>query len=231
MKKYIFIIIALALMACEKTIFVGGTVTDYLTGDSIEGIEMGLYRFKPDFNYDDKKWSDMELIATTITNKEGFFSFEIDEDMDISHNVLFYPLPPVDTLSVNTQYTPWAYGSFYLVEYGTDHQFKYSRSTQVQFNLINFSKNRLNIKSTDGFNKSFGPNAEISCFAELLAGKEYKFDFYEETDFNQETMKYQMEYLGSTSRYIKAQLPDDSDRVQWLMPWQIIEIDYNTLEK
>ena len=77
MKKYIFIIIALALMACEKTIFVGGTVTDYLTGDSIEGIEMGLYRFKPDFNYDDKKWSDMELIATTITNKEGFFSFEI----------------------------------------------------------------------------------------------------------------------------------------------------------
>ena len=143
MKKYIFILVALGFMACEKTIFVGGTVTEYQSGDSIEGIEMGLYKLKSSFNYDDKKWGDMELIATTTSNSDGFFSFEIDEDMDISHNVFFYPLPPADTLSVNAKYTTWATGNFYQVRYGLDHVFKLNRPPQVQFNMINFEQTEI----------------------------------------------------------------------------------------
>jgi hypothetical protein len=214
-------------MACEKTIFVGGTVTDYQSGDSIEGIEMGLYMAKPEFDYEDKKWSDLELIVTATSNSEGFFSMEIDEDMDLSHNVFYYPLPPTDTLLVNAKYTTWATGNFFQVRNGIDYVFKLNRPTLVQFDMINFEENEINIKSTDGFNKSFGLKGEIMCFAELLAGNEYKFDFYEVIESNRETM----EYLGSTSRYIKTQLPEDSDKVDWLMPWQIIEIDFNTLEK
>ena len=62
MKKFIFILVALAFMACEKTIFVGGTVTDHQSGDSIEGLDMGLYAASPEFDYENKKWSDLELI-------------------------------------------------------------------------------------------------------------------------------------------------------------------------
>jgi hypothetical protein len=228
--KYIFILLALACMACEKTIIVGGTVTDMVSGDSIEGIEMGLYRFKPEFNFDDKKWSDMELLLTTTSNSDGSFAFEIDKDLDISHNILYYPLPPADTLSVNAQYSTWG-GGIFQVRYGTNHCFKLSRSSAVQFNLLNVTQSNISMISSGKFNASFSViSSSYFSIVKLLSGQEYQFDFYEVIN-NTETQESQKEYIGSTNRYIKTQLPVDSDKVEWLMPWQIIEIDLNTLEK
>jgi len=233
MKKYIFILLALAFMACEKTIFVGGTVTEVVSGDSIEGIEMGLYRFKPDFNYEDKKWSDMELIATAITNSDGFFSVEIDADTEMAHHVAYYPLPPKDTLSVNTQYTPdYSLEMSFNSQYGTGGRFRLYRSSNIQVKLINFTQKELVVKYANStFTVSSHTYTTDLEYERPFTGKDYKFDIYEVVNYNNETMEHQIEYLGSTNRYIKTQLPDDSDKVEWFMPLQIMEIDYNTLEK
>lgn len=233
MKKYIFILLALAFMACEKTIFVGGTVTDYLTGDSIEGIEMGLYRFKPDFNYQNKKWSDMELIATAITNKEGFFSVEIDAETEMSHSVAYYPLPPLDTLSINTQYTPdYSLEVSLNSQYGTDGRFKLYRSSNIQVKLINFTHNEIVVKyANSAFTVYSHTHNTHLRYEKPFTGREYKFDIYEVVNYDNEIIENQLSFLGSTSRYLKTQLPDDSDKVEWFMPLQEIEIDYNTLEK
>ncbi|MDA3927361.1 MAG: hypothetical protein PF541_00255 [Prolixibacteraceae bacterium] len=40
--NFVLVAIVLAFVACEQTIFVGGTATDFQSGDSIEGLEMGL---------------------------------------------------------------------------------------------------------------------------------------------------------------------------------------------
>jgi hypothetical protein len=222
MRNLILLAVALAFVACEKTIFVGGTVSDFQTGDSIGGIEMGFYKLKPNFNYDDKKFSEMELIATAISNSAGLFSFEIDEDMDISQNVFYYPLPPSDTLSVNALYTPWRTGNSYKVRYGTNSVFTLNKSTQIQFNLINFTQNEIKMRYGNRFSVTLGSiNSTYLSVSELIAGQTYKFEFYSDDG----------KYLGSTSRYINTQLPEDRDKLDWLMPWQIIEIDYNTLEK
>ena len=45
MKKYIFLLLALAFVACEKPGTLDGTVIDYITGDSIKGLKIGLYQF------------------------------------------------------------------------------------------------------------------------------------------------------------------------------------------
>jgi hypothetical protein len=222
MRYFLIFAVALAFVACEKTIFVGGTVIDNRSGDRIGGIEMGLYILMPSFNYEDKKFSEMELIATAISNSAGLFSFEIDEDMDISHNVFYYPLPPTDTLLVNAQYTPWGTGNFFKAVYGTNSYFKLNKSSQVQFDLKNFTQNEIKMSCDNRFSATFSSiNSTYLSITELLAGHIYKFDFYSEDG----------EYLGRTSRYIKTQLPEDRDQVDWLMPWQIIEIDYNTIEK
>jgi hypothetical protein len=85
--------------------------------------------------------------------------------------------------------------------------------------------------SSGKFNASFSViSSSYFSIVKLLSGQEYQFDFYEVIN-NTETQESQKEYIGSTNRYIKTQLPVDSDKVEWLMPWQIIEIDLNTLEK
>jgi hypothetical protein len=233
MRKYIFLIVALAFVACEKTIFVGGTVTDYLTGDSIEGIEMGLFVAKPDFSYSDKKWSGLELIATDISNSKGFFSMEIDADMNMSHSVFYYPLPPTDTLSVNAQYTPdYSLEVSFNSQYGTNGRFRLYRSSNIQVNLIHFAQKELVVKY--GNSSVAVSNRTYSTYLQYvrpLTGRNYKFDLYEVVDYNRETLESQLKYLGSTSRYLKTQLPEDIDQVEWFMPIQEIEIDYNTLEK
>jgi hypothetical protein len=227
MRKYILIIIALAFMACEKTIFVGGTVTDMVSGDSIVGIEMGLYVLKPtSSDYLDKKWSDLELIATAITNSDGFFSVEIDDGFSMS-GTIFLPLLPSDTLSVNTQYTPRFSEGLQHPQYGTNGKFKLKRSSHIVFHLVNFTQESIAVYCGDrsAGNPSLTYSPYLS-FTELSTGQKFKFDLYEVINSN-----YDTQYLGSTSKYIKTQLPDDPDKVFWEMPIQEIEIDYNTLEK
>lgn len=224
MKKYILAIMtALAFMACKETIWIGGTVTDFLGKDSIEGIEMGLFRLKSSFDYDNKKWSDMELLATTTSNSNGYFSFEIDADMDIYHRVFYYPLLPKDTLSANAKYTVKSTGNFFQANYNKNEVFTLNRATSIQLKLINFTQ-RLVKMNYEGYtieiHRSMGYSSELDYW-KLLSGKNYKFDFYTEAG----------DYLGSTSPYIKTQLPTDKDQVEWMMPWQIIEVDFNTLVK
>ncbi len=99
----------------------------------------------------------------------------------------------------------------------------------VQVNLINFPQERIKIHFDGGevtVKSVFNYSANISN--NLVPGQKYKFDLYDLKVVGSET---QLEYLGSTSRYIKTQLPEDRDKVDWLMPLQVIEIDYNTLER
>ena len=70
MKKYIFILVAFALIACERIKILDGTVIDFQSGDSIEGIDIGLYALNPENGYADLKWSDLVLIATATSNIE-----------------------------------------------------------------------------------------------------------------------------------------------------------------
>ncbi|HKM94720.1 MAG TPA: hypothetical protein VJY41_13790 [Prolixibacteraceae bacterium] len=232
MKKYIFILVALAFMACEKTFFVGGTVTDFRSGDSIEGIEMGLFVLKQSsFSYDDKKWNELELISTAITNSEGFFSVEIESDFSMS-GTIFLPLLPTDTLSVNAQYTPRFSEGLQHPLYGTTGEFKLKRSSHILFNLKNFTQEKITVRCGDlGAGTSSLTSSSYFSFKELLTGKTHQFDFYEVVNYNEETRENQEEYLGSCSHFIKTQLPDDLDKVFWEMPRQEIEIDFNTLEK
>lgn len=227
MKKYIIILVVLALMSCEKTIYIGGTVTDNLTGDSINGIEMGLYIPKPGFSYEDKKWSELELIATAISNSDGLFSMEVDGDFSVDR-ILYLPLLPSDTLSVNAQYTPRSSDGLAYRQYGINGEFKLARSSHILFHLTNFTQEEIEVHCGD---QSAGiPSLTYSpylSFKELLTGQKYKFDFYEVVNVDYENPKY----LGSTSLYVKTQLPDDPDNVDWEMPIQEIEIDYNNLEK
>lgn len=226
MKKYIIILVALALMSCEKTIYIGGTVTDNLTGDSVNGIEMGLFIPKPSFSYEDKKWSELELIATAITNNNGFFSVELESGFSTS-STIFLPLLPTDTLSVNAQYTPRSSDGLAYRQYGINGEFKLARSSHILFHLTNFIQEEIEVRCGD---RSAGiPSLTYSpylSFKDLLSGQNYKFDFYEVINSN-----YDTKYLGSTSLYVKTQLPDDPDNVDWEMQIQEIEIDYNNLEK
>jgi len=224
MKKYILAIMtALAFMACKETTIVGGTVTDLRTKDSIEGIEMGLFRLKSSFSYENKKWSDMELLETSTSNSNGYFSFEIDADMDISNFVFYYPLPPKDTLSANAKYTVKSTGNFFQANYNKNEVFTLNRATSIQLKLINFTQRMVKM-NYEGFtieiHRSMGYSSELGYW-KLLSGRKYKFDFYTEAG----------DYLGSTSPYIKTQLPTDKDELEWMMPWQIIEVDFNTLVK
>jgi hypothetical protein len=227
MKKFIFILVAIAFMACEKTFFVGGTVTDLHTRDSIEGIEMGLFVLKPNSSdYIDKKWSDLELIATAITNQDGFFSVELESGFDMSRTI-FLPLPPTDTLSVNAQYTPKDSQGLLYPYYGTTGDFKLQRPSHVLFHLVNFTQEMVEVHCVGRIDGN--PGLKYSTYLdlrELITGQNYKFDFYEVDNSNNKT-----QYLGSSSQYIKTQLPDDSAKVFWEVPMQRIEIDYNTLEK
>jgi hypothetical protein len=223
MKKYILaIMIALAFMACKETTWIGGTVTDFLGKDSIEGIEMGLYRLKSSFSYENKKWSDMELLETSTSNSDGYFSFEIDADMDIFQRVFYYPLLPKDTLSANAKYSTWAVTD-HSATYNKDDVFPLKRATSIQLKLVNFTQRMVKM-NYEGFtieiHRSMGYSSELDYW-KLLSGRKYKFDFYTEAG----------DYLGSTSPYIKTQLPTDKDQVEWMMPGQIIEVDFNTLVK
>lgn len=228
MKKYIFILLALAFMACEKTFYVGGTVTDMVSGDSIEGIEMGLFEIKTtNFKFTDSKWSDLELIATAITNNDGFFSVELESGFSMQ-GTIFLPLLPTDTLSVNTQYTPKFSDGLFYPQYGTNGEFKLKRSSHILFNLVNFTQNKIMVRCGDlgVLNPSLTYSTYLS-FRKLLTGQVHKFDFYEVVNDDYENMNY----LGSTSRYINTQLPDEPEKVNWEMSTLEIEIDYNTLEK
>ncbi|MBN2806980.1 MAG: hypothetical protein JXR22_10010, partial [Prolixibacteraceae bacterium] len=216
----IYIIVALAFMACEKTIYIGGYAIDVQSKDSIEGIEMGLYVPKPEYSYENPKWSDLELIASATTNSEGFFSMEIDKETDVSL-MFYFPLPPIDTLSVNAQYTNKG-GQNFGVDYGAKNKFELGRSSNVQIKLINFTQEEINIEYADvaiAVN-----NITYSVYLQYdrpFTGQQYKFNFY----------LVDGEYLGSSSCYIKTQMPEDGDKVDWLMPLQVIEIDLNSLEK
>ena len=55
MKKYIFLLLALAFVACEKPGTLDGTVIDYITGDSIKGLKIGLYQFNQFEGLDEAK--------------------------------------------------------------------------------------------------------------------------------------------------------------------------------
>jgi hypothetical protein len=229
MKKYIFILVALAFMACEKTGLVEGTVVDYITGDSIKGLDIGLYQFNPENSLDEAKWSDIDLIATATSNNNGYFAMEVDADISIS-SLVFLPLLSVDTLYLNAKYTPYGshdYGS--NISEAINGMYKLKWSTIVQVNLINFPQELIKIHFDGGevtVKSVFNYSVNISN--NLVPGQKCKFDLYDLKLVGSET---QLEYLGSTSRYIKTQLPDDGDKVDWLMPLQVIEIDYNTLEK
>ena len=227
MKKYIFIMLALAFMACEKTFYVGGTVTDMVSGDSIEGIEMGLFEIKTtNFKFTDSKWSDLELIATAITNNDGFFSVELESGFSMQ-STIFLPLLPTDTLSVNTQYTPKFSDGLIYPQYGTNGDFKLKRSSHIVFHLVNFTQERIAVHCGDrsAVNPSLTYSPYLS-FTELSTGQKLKFDLYEVINSN-----YDTRYLGSTSKYIKTQLPDEPEKVNWEMSTLEIEIDYNSLEK
>jgi len=230
MKKYIFLLLALAFVACEKTIYIGGYAIDVKSKDSISGIEMGLYAPKPGFSYTNRRWSDLELIATATSNSKGFFSMEIDKETDVQ-SMFYFPLPPSDTLSANAQYTNEG-GQNFGVDYGAINKFELGRSSNVQLNLINFTQNELVVKycnsSVAVYNRTYSTYLQ---YERPITGRNYKFDLYEVVNYNRETLENQLEYLGSTSRYIKTQLPEDRDKVDWLMPLQVIEIDYNTLER
>lgn len=223
MKKYILAIMtALAFMACKETYNIGGTVTDFYSKDSIEGIEMGLYRLNSGSDYIDIKWSEMELLETTTSNSDGYFSFDIDSDMDISNFVFYYPLLPKDTLSANAKYSTLA-----ITDHGATYNknvvFALNRATSIQLKLVNFTQEivKMNYEGyTIKIHRSMGYSSELGYW-KLLSGRNYKFDFYTEAG----------DYLGSTSPYIKTQLPTDKDELEWMMPWQIIEVDFNTLVK
>lgn len=223
MKKYLFVLIALAFMACEETIFVGGTVTDYRTGDSIVGIEIGLYMAKTDFEYLNKKWSELELLATSVSDENGFVSMEIDKDTDMSSNVFYYPVPTVDTLSINAQYTAdYALESSFNSQYGNNGIFRFYRSSNIQIKLINFVQDEIKVKYADRV-VSIGSRTYTTMlnYIRPFTGQTCRFELFTMDD----------EYLGSVNPYLKTQLPEDPDQVEWRMPLQIIEIDYNTLEK
>jgi hypothetical protein len=224
MKKYILAIMtALAFMACKETFYVGGTVTDFYSKDSIEGIEMGLYKFKQTSSkYQDKKWSDLEFIATATTNSDGFFSMELESGFDMS-GTIFLPTTPTDTLSVNAQYTPNFSQGLQYPQYGTAGNFQLMRSSNIQVRLINFTQDIITMDCGDCRLNLYRGHSYFELLNSLspLTGKKYKFDFYTEAG----------DYLGSTSRYIKTHMPENKDLVGWLMPLQIIEVDFNTLEK
>ncbi|MDA3927435.1 MAG: hypothetical protein PF541_00625 [Prolixibacteraceae bacterium] len=226
MKNYIFILILLVFMACEKTIIVGGTLTDDQTRDSIEGIEMGLYMAKLDFNYDEKRFSDLELIATATSNNEGFFSMEVDAELDLVSNSFYFPLMPQDTSSVNAQYTAKGAQFLYQVDYGAFHEYRLARSSNVEILLLNSTLRKMKMKYAGGTMQldALYNSDEISAyiaFDKLFTGQQHVFEFYTMDD----------EYLGSVTRYIKTKLPEDQDIVEWQMPLQLFEIDFNTLTK
>lgn len=229
MKKYIFLLLALAFVACEKPGTLDGTVIDYITGDSIKGLKIGLYQFNQFEGLDEAKWSEIDLIATATSNDKGFFVMEVDADLDIS-SLVFLPILIADTLSANAKYTPYGSheGGSNITE-AINGMFKLKWSSMVQVNLINFPQERIKIHFDGGevtVKSVFNYSANISN--NLVPGQKYKFDLYDLKVVGSET---QLEYLGSTSRYIKTQLPEDRDKVDWLMPLQVIEIDYNTLER
>lgn len=220
MKQVIFILIALAFMACKKTINIGGYAIDIESKDSIEGIEMGLYAPKSGFSYINRRWSDLELIASATTNSKGFFSMEVDKETDV-RSMFYFPLPPSDTLSENAQYTNKE-GENFGVDYSAIHNFELGRSSNVRLKMINFTQKKIKIEFNDIVVDVSNISKTIDLqYDRLITGRQYKFEFYLENG----------EYLGSTSRYVKTQLPEDRDKVDWLMPLQEIEIDYNTLEK
>jgi hypothetical protein len=226
MKNYIFILILLVFMACEKTIIVGGTLTDDQTRDSIEGIEMGLYMAKLDFNYDEKRFSDLELIATATSNNEGFFSMEVAAELDLVSNSFYFPLMPQDTSSVNAQYTAKGAQFLYQVDYGAFHEYRLARSSNVEILLLNSTLRKMKMKYAGGTMQldALYNSDEISAyiaFDKLFTGQQHVFEFYTMDD----------EYLGSVTRYIKTKLPEDQDIVEWQMPLQLFEIDFNTLTK
>ncbi|MBN1767946.1 MAG: hypothetical protein JXR50_11470 [Prolixibacteraceae bacterium] len=226
MRKYIIVFMVFAFMACEKTFIVGGTVTDILTEDSIEGLEMGLYVLKESSSdYTDKKWSDLELIETATTNSNGFFSMELDDDFSMS-STIFLPLAPTDTLSVNAQYTPRSSEGLQYAYYSPKGDFKLKRSSHILFILTNFTQAEVLVRcgDFDALNSSLTYSPYLS-FRNLLTGQEYKFDFYEIVDDDNP------KYLGSKNLYIKTQLPAEPEKVFWEMTIQEIEIDYNTLEE
>jgi hypothetical protein len=228
MRKYIVVFVVFAFMACDDTFFVGGTVTDILTEDSIKGMEMGLYFFKPNSpDYYETKWRDLELIATSITNSKGFFSMELESGFEMS-GAIFLPLTPTDTLSVNTQYTPRFSEGLQYSYYSPKGDFKLKRSSHILFILTNFTQEEVLVRCGDfsALNSSLTYSPYLS-FRSLLTGQEHKFDFYEIVNEDYENPKY----LGSKNLYIKTQLPAEPDKVFWEMTIQEIEIDYNTLEK
>jgi hypothetical protein len=214
MKKYIFIIIALAFVACENTFFVGGTVTDNLTRDSINGIEMGLYVYNQNItSFTDMKWSDLELIATAKTNNDGFFSMELDDDFSMSRTI-FLPLVPKDSLSVNAQYTPKDSDGLQHPQYGTNGKFKLQRPSHVLFHLVNFTQEKIEVRCGD--RSAATPSLTVVpyiYFEELVTGMEYTFDFYEVINSN-----YDTKYLGSCTHYVKKQLPIAPEKVFWETP-------------
>jgi hypothetical protein len=147
---------------------------------------------------------------------------ELESGFDMS-GTIFLPTIPTDTLSVNAQYTPNFSQGLQYPQYGTAGNFQLMRSSNIQVRLINFTQDiitmdygdyRLNMYRVDSY-------SEFLNSRRPLTGKKYKFDFYTEAG----------DYLGSTSRYIKTQLPENSDQMEWLMPLQIIEVDFNTLVK
>lgn len=228
MKKYILAIMtALAFMACKETFYVGGTVTDFYSKDSIKGIEMGLYKFKQtSTKYQDKKWSDLEFIATATTNSDGFFSMELESGFDMS-GTIFLPTIPTDTLSVNAQYTPNSSQGLQYPQYGTSGEFKLQRPSHVLFNLVNFTQEKIEVRCGD--RSAATPSLTVVpyiYFEELVTGMEYTFDFYEVINSN-----YDTKYLGSCTHYVKKQLPIEPEKVFWETPIQTIEVDFNTLVK
>jgi len=227
MKKYIFLLVALAFVACKKSFFVGGTVTDNLTGDSINGIEMGLFVYKQNSSsFNDMKWSELELIATATTNSDGFFSIELESDFSMS-STIFLPLLPTDNLSVNAQYTPKSSEGLQFPYYGTNGKFKLHRPSHVLFHLVNFTQEMVEVHCVGRRAGNVGLKySSYLDFEELITGQIYKFDFYEVDDnYNK------IQYLGSSSQYIKTQLPINPDYVFWEVPMQRIEIDYYSLER
>lgn len=212
---------ALAFVACEQTIQIGGTAVDIVTKDSIAGIEMGLYLITDEYTAEDPKWSKLELVATATTNSDGFFSMEVDEEIVVGRMV-YRPLPPIDTVSINAQYTSYLAENLSRVDFGTINCYELGRSSNVTIELVNFEQEEVIVKYAGGTahvrNFNFPRTLQ---YDRPLTGAPCKFNFYTAEEV----------YLGSATRYLKTQLPTDSDDMDWLMPVQEIEFDYNALEK
>jgi len=176
MKKSIYLSLLVAmtvLLSCKKTTTIGGNFVFGLTNQPVAGLEIGLYQWKDSLTYL-TTWQDIELKASTTTDSNGYFFFDMTQEEPIG-GYMYLPLQPNDSLSVNAKYKVKDYYS-YTADWGTSQTFFVKPSVNVKIHFLNGQPmDSITIECNDIIGYHIFDGSPSMIIFPLCPGKSYDF--------------------------------------------------------